>query len=154
MECSNQIGVSTNSHFKDFFDCHYSEKYNKKVLLVRYSFFVKQQNYDDLLNYCFKLVDENKTPDLKNEFIFYIDLSGVKMKQVDMNLIKGLIKELEDRYPDLSEKIFIANIPVFFKVCYSIIKGLIHKDTRKKIFFEKKKKNSSSEYTNDIDDII
>lgn len=154
MECSNQIGVSTNSYFKDFFDCHYSEKYNKKVLLVRYCFFVKQQNYDDLLNYCFKLVDENKTPDLKNEFIFYIDLSGVKMKQVDMNLIKGLIKELEDRYPDLSEKIFIANIPVFFKVCYSIIKGLIHKDTRKKIFFEKKKKNSSSEYTNDIDDII
>ena len=75
------------------------------------------------------------------------------MKQVDMNLIKGLIKELEERYPDLSEKIFIANIPAFFKICYSIIKGLIHKDTRKKIFFEKKK-NSGTEYTNNIDDIL
>ena len=69
------------------------DKNYKDILFnVRYCFFVKQQNYDDLLNYCFRVVDENKTPDLKNEFIFYIDLSGVKMKQVDMNLIKGLIK--------------------------------------------------------------
>ena len=59
------------------------------------------------------------------------------MKQVDMNLIKGLIKELEDRYPDLSEKI-LANIPAFFKV-FTLIKGLIHKDTRKKYFLKRKK---------------
>jgi hypothetical protein len=154
MECSNEIEVSNNSNFKDFFNCHYSEKYNKKVLLVRYCFFVKQKTYEDLIKYCFNIVDENKTPNSINEFIFYIDLANVKMKQVDMNLIKSLIKELEDRYPDLSEKIFIANIPVFFKICYSIIKGLIHKDTRNKIFFEKKKKNIGSEYTNNIDDIL
>ena len=154
MEYSNETSVFNGQNYKDFFDCHYSEKYKKKVLLVRYCFFVKQKNYDDLIKYCFNVVDENKTPDSINEFIFYIDLAGVKMKQVDMGLIKSLIKELEDRYPDLSEKIFIANIPVFFKVCYSIIKGLIHKDTRKKIFFEKKKKNSTSEYTNNIDDVL
>ena len=105
------------------------------------------------MNYCFSIVDSNKTPDLINEFIFYIDLKGVKMKQIDMDLVKRLIKDLEERYPDLSEKIYIANIPVFFKVCYSIIKGLLHKDTKNKIFFEKKKKNGS-EYTNNIDDII
>jgi hypothetical protein len=153
MEYSKEIDNSNIFSFKDFFSCHYSEKYKKKVLLVRYCFFVKQKTYTDLLDYCFNIVDKNRTPESLNEFIFYIDLSNVKMKHIDMNLIKSLIKELEDRYPDLSEKIFIANIPVFFKVCYSLIKGLIHKDTRKKIFFEKKKK-SGSEYTNNIDELL
>ena len=69
MECSNEIEVSNNSNFKDFFNCHYSEKYNKKVLLVRYCFFVKQKTYEDLIKYCFNIVDENKTPNSINEFI-------------------------------------------------------------------------------------
>lgn len=153
MECSKEVIDSRGFSYEDFFSIHFSEKYKKKVILVRYCFFSKQKDYTDLLNYCFSIVDSNKTPDLINEFIFYIDLKGVKMKQIDMDLVKRLIKDLEERYPDLSEKIYIANIPVFFKVCYSIIKGLLHKDTKNKIFFEKKKKNGS-EYTNNIDDII
>ena len=154
MECSKEVVGSSPFNFKEFFSCHYSEKYKKKVLFVKYNYFVKQKDYSNLLTYCFSIVEQNSTPNITNEFIFYIDLSGVKMKHIDMDLIKSLIKNLEEQYPELSEKIFIANIPVFFKVCYSLIKGLIHKDTRKKIFFEKKKKTTGTEYTNNIDDII
>ena len=139
--------------FNDFFSCHYSEKYKKKVLFMQLYHFKRQKNYGPLLNYCYNIVDENRTLGKINEFIFYIDLQHAKMRQIDTDFIKKLIKELEVKYPDLSERIYLANIPAFFKVCYSIVKVALHKDTRKKVFFEKKS-NGKTNFTNNIDEII
>ena len=46
-------------------------------------------------------------------------------------------------------------IPIFFKIAYKIVRPFIDKDTKKKIFFEKKKKGSNScEFTNNDSDIL
>ena len=57
---------------------------------------------------------------------------------------------------DCVEKIIITNIPGFFKICYNLIKMFIHKDTRKKIFFEKKTKSGDStnvSFSNNLEEL-
>lgn len=155
MELTGQINntESNSFNFSDFFGCHYSERYKKKVLYMQFCLFKKQKDYTPLLSYCYNIVEQNRTPEKQNEFIFYIDLKNAKMRQIDTDFIKKLIKELENKYPELSERIYLANIPAFFKVCYSIVKVALHKDTRKKVFFEKKS-DGKIDFTNNIDEII
>ena len=48
MECSKEVNDSRGFSYEDFFSVHFSEKYNKKVILIRYVFFSKQNDYTDL----------------------------------------------------------------------------------------------------------
>ena len=69
----------------------------------------------------------------------YIDLKGYTLKQLDYEFIKNIIKIFQETYPNNLRIIYIKNYNFMVKTVYSIIKIFIDKETRKKIFFVKKK---------------
>ena len=52
-----------------------------------------------------------------------------------------MIRFCEEKYPDNLRIIYIKNANFMIKSIYSIIRPFVHKDTRKKLIFIKKKKN-------------
>lgn len=117
-------------------------------------------NYDDFIEYIDKAMITCVTTSEKlyntREIVIYVDLKKTYIKNMDTNLLKKIIPLFEDRYPYCAQKIVITNIPGFFKICYNIVKVFIHKDTRKKIFFEKKIKqgdDTSVTFSNNLEDL-
>lgn len=117
------------------------------VIIIQGNQFHKQSDYDDLVNYISELTEETIKISERNygkpNFIICADLKKTTLKNVDMKFIKKIIPTLQDKYPDRLEKCIIRNIPIFFKMVYSIICPLIDKVTRKKIYFEKKNENKN-----------
>lgn len=117
-------------------------------------------NYDDFIEYIDKAMITCVTTSEKlyntREIVIYVDLKKTYIKNMDTTLLKKIIPLFEDRYPYCAQKIVITNIPGFFKICYNIVKVFIHKDTRKKIFFEKKVKrgdDTSVSFSNNLEDL-
>lgn len=81
----------------------------------------------------------------------HINLEGLTMKKVDYKFIKKILLHFQSVEDDVLERLIITNIPVFFKVCYNVIKPFIHKDTKKKIYFEKKNNNTINYTNNDVE---
>ena len=117
-------------------------------------------NYDDFIEYIDKAMITCVTTSEKlyntREIVIYVDLKKTYIKNMDTTLLKKIIPLFEDRYPYCAQKIVITNIPGFFKICYNIVKVFIHKDTRKKIFFEKRVKrgdDTSVSFSNNLEDL-
>jgi len=90
----------------------------------------------------------------KKSIIIFVDLSRVTVKSMDTGFFKYIIPFFSEKYPDCLEKVILSGIPSFFKACYCIIKYLIDKETRKKVFFEKKdNSNGNICYTNNLEDL-
>jgi hypothetical protein len=120
--------------------------------------FKKQENYNEL----YTKLDSSMVTALdfsnkcynKNTIVIFVDLSGVTVKAMDTGFFKYIIPFFSDKYPDCLEKVILSRIPSFFKACYCIIKYLIDKETRKKVFFEKKNNsNGNICYTNNLEDL-
>ena len=132
-----------------------SEQHNSIIYTIEGNRFKKGVEYDivmkharDTLNKC---LVESKALYNKNRVITHLDLSGITMKQIDTGFFKKMIVMLQQEYEDTLEKLIVTNIPVFFKIAYKIVRPFIDKDTKKKIFFEKKSKKGSREFTNNDD---
>jgi len=136
---------------------------NKCVVFSIFAgYFTKRKNcdYDDFIEYIDKAMNTCVTTSEKlyntREIVLYVDLKKTYIKNMDTGMFKKLIPFFEDKYPDCINKIVITNIPGFFKICYNIVKVFIHKDTRKKIFFEKKIKqgdDTSVTFSNNLEDL-
>ena len=114
-------------------------------LTVNIKYFKKSKNYEEFLKYIFSVIDktiELRTQHLKCSTIdAYVNLKDYKVKELDYDFIKGMISFCEEKYPDNLRIIYIKNANFMIKSIYSIIRPFVHKDTRKKLIFIKKKKN-------------
>ncbi len=134
-----------------------SEQHNSIVYTIEGNKFKKGVEYDIVMKHARKTLDkclvESKELYNKNKVITHLDLSGITMKQIDTGFFKKMIVMLQQEYEDTLEKLIVTNIPVFFKIAYKIVRPFIDKDTKRKIFFEKKSKKGTREFTNN-DDIL
>ena len=114
-------------------------------LSVNIKYFKKLKNYENFLKYIFSVIDKTiqlRTQHLKCSTIdAYVNLKDYKVKELDYEFIKGMIRFCEEKYPDNLRIIYIKNANFMIKSIYSIIRPFVHKDTRKKLIFIKKKKN-------------
>lgn len=124
-------------------------------LIVNVKYFKKLKNYEDFLKYIFNIID--KTIELRVYHLkcftidVYVNLKDYKVKELDYEFIKGMIRFCEEKYPDNLRIIYIKNANFMIKSIYSIIRPFVHKDTRKKILFIKKKKNKSKNLKRGVD---
>tara|TARA_Y100000590_G_scaffold384433_3_gene455828 strand:+ start:6909 stop:7391 length:483 start_codon:yes stop_codon:yes gene_type:complete len=134
-----------------------SVTYNSVILHIQASEFVKLDDYDYLISQIDDFIGNAKEVNMrrynKERFIVYTDLSKTYIKNMDIKFFKQCVPIFQDKYPESLEKLILVNMPVFFKACFQLVKFLIDKDTRKKIFFEKKNKNKNNLYTNNLDEI-
>tara|TARA_B100001121_G_scaffold291216_1_gene291738 strand:- start:108 stop:554 length:447 start_codon:yes stop_codon:yes gene_type:complete len=119
--------------------------------------FKKQKNYDIVINHIYKLTDELikiKTEKFNDKTItVYIDLKDYKIREVDYDFMKQMIKVLQEKYPDNLNHIYIKNATFVIKGIYAIIRPFIDKVTRKKIFFLKKGKNKDKDKSFNEEDL-
>ena len=117
---------------------NYDNNYN---LLVTIHYFKKQQTYDDFFIFIYHKI--NSLLDLKKKELnsstleVFIDLKDYKRKELDYSVIKLLIKNLSEKYPDNLKAIYLKNGSFVLKSIYAIICPFIDKVTRKKIKFIK-----------------
>ena len=134
-----------------------SEQHNSIVYTIEGNKFKKGVEYDIVMKHARITLDkclvESKELYNKDTVITHLDLSGITMKQIDTGFFKKMIVMLQQEYEDTLEKLIVTNIPVFFKIAYKIVRPFIDKDTKKKIFFEKKSRKGTREFTNN-DDIL
>jgi|TARA_B110001469_G_C9634957_1_gene318189 hypothetical protein len=123
-------------------------------LSVNIKYFKKLKNYENFLKYIFSVIDktiELRTQHLKCSTIdAYVNLKDYKVKELDYEFIKGMIRFCEEKYPDNLRIIYIKNANFMIKSIYSIIRPFVHKDTRKKLIFIKKKKNKDKHKKSEI----
>jgi len=120
--------------------------------------FKKQDNYSELYakldNSMISALEFSNKSYKKNSIVIFVDLSRVTVKAMDTGFFKYIIPFFSEKYPNCLEKVILSGIPSFFKACYCIIKYLIDKETRKKVFFEKKSNyNGDISYTNNLEDL-
>lgn len=133
-----------------------SVTYNSVVLHLTASIAdLKHCDHDQLINdidNCISTAREiNMRRYNKEKFIVYADLKKTYVKQMDVKFFKKCVPIFETKHPDCLEKLIIVNMPVFFKACFNLIKYLIDKETRQKIYFEKK--NSNNLFTNNLEEV-
>ena len=112
-------------------------------IYIKAELFRKMDDYTDLLTHIIAVTNEclklRKEQTQKSFFKILVDLQNVKLKNADYEFIKMLIPFLEEAYPDNLEKMYFHNTPFIFKTAYAVIRHFIHKETRQKIIFVKKK---------------
>lgn len=115
------------------------------IYTVNGKFFKKntyeKELYDYSLVLLYKALNELKEKYNKTLLQVHIDLKNVTMKNIDYAFIKKFLHTFQSLEYDTLDKLIITNIPIFFKLCYKVLKPFVDKDVKKKIFFEKKKKN-------------
>ena len=115
-------------------------------LHVVIKYFKKSKNYEDIITYIFNVIE--KTIELRRQHLniitleTYVDLKDYKLKELDLDFIKMMIHYCQEKYPDNLDIIYVKNANIMIKSLYAIIRPFVDKDTRKKIFFLKKKKKS------------
>ena len=118
-------------------------------LSLNIKFFRKQKNYEEFIKYIFNTIDnilllrKNKLND--DTMNVCIDLKDYKIKEIDYEFIKIMIRVCEEKYPDNLNTINIKNANIMIKTIYSVLRPFINKDTRKKIFFIKKNKKKEKD---------
>ena len=119
-------------------------------LSLNIKFFRKQKNYEEFIKYIFNTIDnilllrKNKLND--DTMNVCIDLKDYKIKEIDYEFIKIMIRVCEEKYPDNLNTINITNANIMIKTIYSVLRPFINKDTQKKIFFIKKNKKNKNEF--------
>lgn len=125
---------------------------NDQFNIVIYAkYFKKQKNYDELMNHIYAVI-EGLIKIVKIKFdtekiITYIDLKDYKRKEIDYDFLKKIIPILQKKYAENLEGIYVTNSSFFIKAIYTIIRPFIDKVTRKKIFFLKKDKHNTKQFS-------
>jgi hypothetical protein len=134
--------MTTNINYKHFY--HIIPDNN---IFIQADIFRKMNDYTDLITHIIETTNDclknRKNNNETNCFKIFIDLSNVKLKHADYDFLKMLIPFLENAYPDNLEKMYFQNTPFIFKTVYTIIRRFIDKETRAKITFMKKYKESN-----------
>ena len=132
-----------------------SKTYNSVILHVTAKEFKKIKNYQkqviEIDNFIANAKKINKERYDKDKFIVYVDLSNTLVKNMDISFFKQVVPLFENKYPESLEKLILVNLPIFFKTCFLLVKFLINKDTRQRIYFQKK--NETDLFTNSLDEI-
>jgi len=132
-----------------------SDLHKKVIINIIGRFFLKTKDYSVFNSYIEALMDKAIKYSKKNYntemIIVHLNLTKMFIRQVDYKFIKTIVPIFQDKYPDRLEKCIITGIPIFFKIVYKIISPWIDKDTRKKIFFEKR--NGITSFTNDFSEL-
>jgi len=147
--------IDVKKYFESVIYYKQSQQHQSIIYMIEGSRFKKGLYYDDFFTYARNILNkclkESKETFNKNTIITHLDLKGLTMKQIDTTFFKKMIIILQQEYEDTLEKLIVTNIPVFFKLAYKIVRPFIDKDTKKKIFFEKKSKKGNTEFTNNDD---
>lgn len=156
MELQNEVKEpSQEEYYNSVVYMKESQQHQSIILTIEATKFKKGKYYDEFFDYAknllIKCLEKSKERFNKTTVITHLDLSGLTMKHVDTQLFKKFIVMFQNEFEDTLEKLIITNIPVFFKLAYKILRPFIDKDTKKKIFFEKKNKKGSREFTNNDD---
>ena len=141
--------VFDNRSFKDFYYLN-----NNLEICINAYIFRKLPDYTELIKHLIKVnnkcIEIKTNKNIEPNFDIYINLKNVKVKNADFEFLKVLIPFLENSYPEALSKLYFHNIPFIFKTTYPLIRLMIDKDTRKKIFFINKNKNISEDKLDDI----
>lgn len=152
---TNKLDKDTQKYFESVLYYKESQQHQSIIYTIEGSRFKKGLHYEDFFTYARNILNkcliESKEKFNKDTIITHLDLKGITMKQIDTTFFKRMILILQQEYEDTLEKLIITNIPVFFKLAYKIIRPFIDKDTKKKVFFEKKNKKGNTEFTNNDD---
>jgi hypothetical protein len=147
--------ITTEEYYRSIIYITESEQHQSMVLTIEAVKFKKGKYYEDFFSYAKKLlincIEQSNLRFNKQQIITHLDLSGITMKHVDTQFLKKIIVMFQNEFEDTLEKLIITNIPVFFKIAYKVIRPFVDKDTRKKIYFEKKSKKGTREFTNNDD---
>lgn len=143
------------SYFHNVVKLDKSDIHKKVIININGRYFLKTKDYSVFYSYIEELMDkaiEYSKENYDTEMIIvHLNLSKMLIRQVDYKFIKNIVPIFQIKYPDRLEKCIITGIPIFFKIAYKIISPWVDKDTRKKIFFEKK--NGIVSYTNDFSEL-
>ena len=125
---------------------------NDQFNIVIYAkYFKKQKNYDELMNHIYAVIEGlikiNKIKFNTEKIVTYIDLKEYKRKEIDYDFLKKIIPILQEKYAENLEGIYVTNSSFFIKAIYTIIRPFIDKVTRKKIFFLKKDKDNTKQFS-------
>ena len=120
-------------------------------IIIYAKYFKKQKNYDELMNHIYAVIEGlikiNKIKFNTEKIVTYIDLKEYKRKEIDYDFLKKIIPILQEKYAENLEGIYVTNSSFFIKAIYTIIRPFIDKVTRKKIFFLKKDKNNTKQFS-------
>ena len=126
---------------------------NMGVIIINGELFRKLPDYTDLIEHFDGISEEalqiSMTNYNKSQYLCIVDLKKTLMKNIDIKFFRDLVKDLQDKYPDKLYKCIIRNTPIFFKLVYNVLRPLIPKETRNKIFFEKIVKKNKT-LTNEV----
>ena len=120
-------------------------------IIIEVKHFLKLKDYTDFIKHLIFIIENTikfkmkMTGITENNIDVFVDLKGYKIKEIDYSLIKMIIKFFEEKYPDNLKTLTLRNPNIMFKTIYAVIRPFIHKDTRQKIFFEKKNKKKVEE---------
>lgn len=114
---------------------------NIGVIIINGEGFKKLPDYKDLIEHIYNISEEAINISInkynKSQYLCMVDLKNTLMKNIDIKFFRELFKDLQDKYPDKLYKCIIRNVPGFFKIVYNIIRPIIPRETKNKIFFEK-----------------
>ena len=120
-------------------------------IIIYAKYFKKQKNYDELMNHIYAVIEGlikiNKIKFNTEKIVTYIDLKEYKRKEIDYDFLKKIIPILQEKYAENLEGIYVTNSSFFIKAIYTIIRPFIDKVTRKKIFFLKKDKDNTKQFS-------
>ena len=143
------------SYFQNVVKLDKSDIHKKIIVNINGRHFLKSKDYSVFYSYIEELMDkaiEYSKENYDTEMIIvHLNLSKMLIRQVDYKFIKNIVPIFQEKYPDRLEKCIITGIPICFKIVYKIMMPWIDKDTRKKIYFERK--NGSISYTNDFSEL-
>ena len=132
-----------------------SDLHKRVIINITGCHFLKAKDYSVFNKYIETLMDkaiEYSRDNYDTEMIIiHLNLTKMLIRQVDYKFIKNIVPIFQDKYPDRLEKCIITGIPIFFKIVYKIISPWIDKDTRKKIYFERR--NGITSFTNDFSEL-
>ena len=162
MEYTNeteQTKLNLEKYFKTIVNFTHNDNHECIIIEIIATHFIKMKDYSIFYSYIENLIDEaleysNKFYN-KDSMIVHINLDKTYIKQIDYSFFKNICPLFMDKYPDKLEKCIITNIPIFFKIVYKVISPWMDKETKRKIFFEKKNKNKKddSNFTNNYKEL-
>ena len=117
-------------------------QYNQDSLTINIKYFVKCNDYTDLITYLMnimnKFAEKKKKLNLNNYVKLIIDFDAINISSLDFDFIKTLINYLDTNYDEILTNIYCINVSFVFKMVYKILKPVLNKKVKEKIIFIKK----------------
>ena len=126
----------------DFNNFIYTEN---NIVIINVKYFKKQKKYDEFIekmnSFISNTIEKNIREIKSDKLTIFIYLRGYRLKELDYSFIKNMIRIFEEQFPDNLEIVNIFDVNIVIKGIYNILKPILSKETKEKIFFVKSKIN-------------